>query len=98
MMFLGIILTSTVMGVCMIQPDTHGHVTIPTIPNVYDSAFGGCTSLVTVAVGDPVTSIGNSAFSWCLNLSLVSISNSVTIIGSAAFSNCRRLSSVRIPD
>ena len=54
------------------------------------------TNLVTVEIGDCVTSIDNSAFQSCSSLSSVTIPNSVTSIGINAFMSCTSLTSCTI--
>ena len=56
------------------------------------------TDLVSVEIGDCVTSIGNNAFSGYTTLSSVTIPNSVTSIGNSAFRECTSLTSVTIPN
>ena len=65
---------------------------------ILSNAFADCTSIVSIAIGDSVTSIGNSAFSGCSSLTSVTIGDSVTSIGGSAFSGCSSLTSVTIPD
>jgi hypothetical protein len=57
-------------------------------------AFGGCTSLVTVTLGNSVTNIGDFAFIGCSSLATVTIGNNVTTIGDGAFEYCTSLTSV----
>ena len=52
------------------------------------------TDLVSVEIGDCVTSIGVSAFEYCISLTSVTIPNSVTSIGNRAFSDCESLISI----
>ena len=49
------------------------------------SAFGLCRSLISVNIGDGVTSIGSSVFSGCAKLSVVSIGKNVKSIAEGAF-------------
>ena len=56
------------------------------------------TDLVSVEIGDCVTSIGNGAFRNCSSLTSVTIGNSVTSIDYNSFANCRSLKSVTIPN
>ena len=62
------------------------------------NAFGDCSSLTSVTIGDGVTTIGVSAFGDCSSLISVTIGNSVTTIGGYAFYGCRSLTSVTIPN
>ena len=52
--------------------------------------------LVSLEIGDCVTSIGERAFFVCSSLESIDIPDSVTTIGSDAFSNCSGLTSVTI--
>ena len=54
------------------------------------------TDLVTVKIGNCVTSIGDSAFQDCSGLTSATIGNGVTSIGQYAFASCRSLTSVAI--
>ena len=55
------------------------------------------TAILSVAVADGVTSIGEYAFYACSNLNNATISDGVTSIGEHAFSNCDSLESVVLP-
>ncbi|MBQ9880006.1 MAG: leucine-rich repeat protein [Clostridia bacterium] len=55
-------------------------------------------SVVSVVIGNGVTSIGDSAFYECSGLTSVTIGNGVTSIGDYAFYRCSGLTSVTIPD
>ncbi len=55
------------------------------------------TNLVSVEIGDCVTSIGN-AFAYAYSLENINIPNSVTTIGDGAFFQCYSLTSIDIPD
>ena len=55
------------------------------------------TDLVSVEIGDCVTSIGGNAFNNCESLTSIVIPNSVTSIGMYAFYNCTSLTSIIIP-
>ena len=64
--------------------------------SIEQGAFGGCTGLLSVTIGNGVTSIGQVAFYECTALTSVTIPNSVTSIGMGAFSHCSSLGSVTI--
>ena len=55
-------------------------------------------NLVSVEIGDCVTTIGGWAFDGCSSLTSITIPNSVTSIGTNAFNSCTSLTSVTIPD
>jgi len=57
----------------------------------------GGSYLISVTIGNSVTSIGNDAFNGCNNLSSVTIGNSVTSIGNSAFRECSVLT-ITIPN
>lgn len=54
--------------------------------------------IVSLAIQNGVTSIGNHAFYECYKLSSVNIGNDVTIIGDEAFASCESLNSIAVPD
>ena len=68
------------------------------VTNIQWDAFNNCDTLISVVIGDGVTSIGGRAFANCDGLTSVTIGDSVTSIGSYAFDNCISLTSVVIPD
>ena len=66
--------------------------------NILRGAFGYCSMLTSVTIGNSVTSIGGSAFEDCSGLTSVTIGNNVTSIGKCAFDGCSSLTSITIPD
>ena len=68
------------------------------IPNsvkrIEESAFWGCSELISIEIPNSVTSIGEWAFAWCSSLSSVTIPNSITSIKKALFMGCTSLSKV----
>lgn len=66
------------------------------ITHIVDSAFDGCSGLMSVTIPDGVTRIGEYAFCDCTGLTCVTIPDSVTSIGSSAFAGCSGLTSVTI--
>jgi len=81
-------------------PDTYddgSHGSRP-VTKINDSAFTSCTSLVTLIIGNNVTTIGAYAFQYCSNLTSVTFpTSSLTTIGSSAFWGSG-LTSVAIPN
>jgi len=81
-------------------PDTYDDLTHGVLPvtKINPSAFLSCTSLVTLIIGNNVTTIGASAFKYCSNLTSVTFpTSSLTTIGSSAFWGSG-LTSVAIPN
>ena len=82
----------TGIGTC-----TDAHIVIPAtynnmlVTSIGESAFGGCTSLISIEIPDFVTSIGARAFNNCRSLASITIPNSITSIGNNAFNNCYAL-------
>lgn len=60
------------------------------------SSFSGCSTLVSVTIGNRVTRIGENAFSGT-SLTSIIIPNSVTSIGRHAFESCR-ITSITLPN
>ena len=75
---------------------TEHTIAISGLTSIADSAFGSCSSLTSVTIGNGVTSIGQMSFQSCSNLTSVTIPNSVTSIGIWAFMYCSKLTSVTI--
>ncbi len=85
-----------------------GNVTIPDdisyndvsykVTTIDNQAFGGCSSLTSVTIGNNVTTIKQVAFWECTKLKTIVIPNSVSSIGHTAFYHCRSLSSISIPN
>lgn len=71
-------------------------VTIPSVQNIGNSAFAGCSNLGSVSIGNSVESIGDRAFLDCSSLTSIEIPNSVISVGWYAFWGCCNLSSVTI--
>ena len=76
---------------------SNGEIIVKSIAN---EAFDSNDNIVSVAIPDSVTTIGEHAFSSCFNLKTVTISENsqLTTIGSYAFSDCSSLTSIFIPD
>ena len=66
------------------------------VTSIGQSAFYGCSGLISIDFPNSVTSIGNYAFNECSGLTSATIPNSVTSIGQAAFADCSGIASVTI--
>ena len=63
----------------------------------FDPRLEGDTFIVSIAIPNNTTLIGESAFYNCINLADVKIPDSVTAIGRWAFFNCTGINSIIIP-
>ncbi len=67
---------------------------IPTdgsVTDIGDSAFHGCSNLLSLELPNSVKSIGNNAFGDCSSLTSIVIPNSVEVIGYDSFEGCLNL-------
>src|SRR5689334_4930124 len=89
-------------GWVSLHADTNSVVTIPStinglpVASIGNNAFNDCTNLMTVAIPDTVTNIGDGAFE-ATPLSNVTIGSNVISIGASAFDFCTRLATVVLP-
>ena len=65
---------------------------------VGESTFWNCIGLISVTIGNDVTSISDNAFRDCSGLTSIIIPDSVTSIGDNTFFGCSGLTSVTIPN
>ena len=68
------------------------------VTSIDSYAFGGCTGLTSVTIGNSVGVIDEGAFAGCSNLTSATIGNSVRVIGEGAFNECSSLTSITIPE
>ena len=80
--------------------DSDGNLVIEGTGPMYDYEFGtekwGGNTVVTVTIGDSVTSVGKNAFFGCSYLKSATIGDSVLSIGDRAFFECWALESVTL--
>lgn len=76
--------------------DTYNTVTVNVSKTIGDSAFEGCTSLVSVTV-PTVDSIGAAAFKNCRSLTSYTLPEKLTAIADETFRGCKSLSAITIP-
>ncbi len=55
------------------------------------------SDVLTIAIEDGITSVGNSAFGYCQKLTAVTLPDSVTKVGDNAFDSCYSLASINLP-
>ena len=85
-------------GKFLIRAPAVANVVIPDgVEEVGESAFRGCSSLVSVSIPSSVTSIGRGAFADCRQLTSIAIPDGVNRIENCTFSGCTSLMSVSIP-
>ena len=73
------------------------HFVLPKTNCIFDNAFAGCSSMVTIDLPTSLASIGARAFHSCHALCRVRLPDSVTLLGPKAFCNCTGLSDVQLP-
>lgn len=72
-----------------------GGYTLPDqVTDIGSGAFGHCTRLTSVKIGNSVTNIGNGVFSYCSSLTNATIGTAVTSFGDYAFNECSNLKGV----
>jgi hypothetical protein len=77
-------------------------VTIPAdsrLREIEESAFSGCTSLISIFIPSSVQCLGNNCFEECISLEIVTFGafSRLKIIGENAFAGCESLKSICIP-
>ncbi|MDE7182036.1 MAG: leucine-rich repeat domain-containing protein [Clostridia bacterium] len=70
------------------------------IKRIANSAFDGCTSLMSVNLSyvEGLTEIGEYAFSSCTSLVSITLPDSIKVIDRYAFFHCTSLTSISLPD
>jgi uncharacterized repeat protein (TIGR02543 family) len=67
------------------------------VTEIAESAFAGCTGLLTADIPGTIETIPASAFRNCRNLKRVSLGEGVTVLGENAFSGCLHLTEINLP-
>ncbi|MCL2086426.1 MAG: leucine-rich repeat protein [Oscillospiraceae bacterium] len=92
----GVLFNKTATTLLQYPPGKQGSYTIPdNVTSIGVRAFGYCTGLTSVTIGNAVTSIGDFAFQYA-GLTEITIPDKVTGIPNQAFSGCAGLTSVTI--
>lgn len=73
-------------------------ITLPTLTEIGDDAFGGMAQLESIALPSSINKICFGAFSGCKSLKEVDIPDNVQSIDRAAFSDCSSLVRVHLPE
>ncbi len=68
------------------------------VVGIYEYAFSGCNSIVSLKIPGTVKYIGESAFAYCMSLNSVHIDAGVEEIERLAFQGCSNLTEIEIPD
>ena len=63
-----------------------------------DSAFEGCTNLLSIDIPDTISSIGMGAFEGCTGLSSIIVPHSIKRFEERIFKDCSSLTNISIPD
>ena len=79
----------------VVIPSAHNNLPVTSIG---DSAFSGCTNIISVIIPDSVTSSLYKTFVNCINLTDVTVGSGISSIGYMAFSGCTNLANVTIKD
>lgn len=64
------------------------------VKTIGDSAFYGCTNIVSVKLGTGLTEIGKYAFGTCTNIASITFQDNLTSINPSAFSGCSSLKTI----
>lgn len=68
------------------------------VVSIREGAFSGCVELISIAIPESVTEIGDEAFWNCHNLTSITLPESLTKIGFETFYGCLSLNSITIPE
>ena len=71
-------------------------VILPSVTEIGEGAFSGCSSLTSISIPESVTKIGDKTFWGCSSLTGITIPQSVEEIGEDAFYGCSSLTSITV--
>ena len=77
---------------------TGSYTTPDSVTGIGELAFGYCSGLTNIVVGNGVTNIGSCAFEACNHLKNISLGAGLMTIGDSAFWDCSSLENITIPD
>mmetsp|Transcript_30542 Transcript_30542/g.67728 ORF Transcript_30542/g.67728 Transcript_30542/m.67728 type:complete len:414 (+) Transcript_30542:477-1718(+) len=80
-----------------VPSDVERVIVAPSVTEIGEHAFSGCSKLTSIEIPSSVTSVGAYAFDRCQSLTNVVIPDSFTEIGHFAFYGCSKLTSIAIP-
>lgn len=70
----------------------------PTVTNIQDQAFNGCSKLTSITItNNTISIIDNAVFQGCNNITAFTVPNGVTSVGENAFRGCNKLVTVILP-
>lgn len=82
-------------GILYKYTGNESQVVIPdSVCRIYEKAFRGCSTVVSVEVPNTVKWIDWGAFSFCENLECIKLPSSIEFISSSAIEGCKSLKSI----
>lgn len=72
-------------------------ISIKGLISIDNSMFKSQSKLISITLGNGITTLYSSAFEFCSNLTSVILPNSLTVINDSAFASCSKLMDINIP-